>query len=208
MMAQDTHKFPRPALRPSWLLGFLLAAIFLLFIAFVVWQVWIVPQEASHSLTAHQWILAVAALTATTGWVIAAIVTTRNSVKQHTITALLQSRLSAEYMSHARNVSTHYMEYARKQENGEDLDCSPTDGVDIQSLQYILNYFEFIAIGVRHGDLHEGMLKTSLQTIIQQNVTMSREWILRCRKENNRLYLNLAWLHARWCPNSPSIVPE
>lgn len=207
-MALDTHKLPRPALRPSWLLGFLLGAIFLLFAGFVTWQVVVVPDDAPHSLTAHQWILAVAALTATSGWITAAIVTIRNSVKQHTITALLQSRLSVEYMSHAKKVSTHYMEFAQRKKANPTLEDSPTDDVDVQSLQYILNYFEFIAIGVRHGDLHEGMLKSSLLTIIKQNVSMSRDWILACRKTAPRLYTNLAWLHARWCPEEPSIVHD
>lgn len=206
MTEPATRKSKRSAPRPSWLLGFLLSVMLLAFAGFCAWQVFFVPDSASYKFAAQQWVLAFAAMTATTGWIIAAIVTIRNTVKQHTITALLQSRLSSVYMDNAKIVGRHYTAYAQELKNNPEYKVKPTDGIDTAALQYILNYFEFIAIGVRSGDLHEGMLQESLLTILKQNVAMSREWINECRDHSPRLYSNLAWLHTKWCPKEAQIT--
>jgi Domain of unknown function (DUF4760) len=122
----------------------------------------------------------------------------RNSVRQHTITTLLQSRLSSTYMGYADKLGQHYTDYDKRRKDNPSIKESATDNVDIMALRYILNYFEFIAIGVIRGDLDEGMLKDSLRSILKKNVAMSRPWIKKSQLENPNLYINLLWLHDRW----------
>lgn len=187
--------------RPGFVLGLLLTGLLVALSSFCYWQVFLLDAEAAERLTGQQWVLLLAAATATVGWIVTSWVNVRNSVKQHTINTLLQSRLSVEYMKHATAVGGHYKRYGERKKagtlNNEEI---PTDGVDEHSLQYILNYFEFIALGIRAGDLHEAMLKDSLRSIVARNVKMSKSWIDECRDDVPRLYENLGWLHHRWNP--------
>lgn len=200
-----TRKPARPAIKPSLWLGFLLAAMWLVFAGFCLWQWKYVPPEAKHNLGPQQWVVAFAAITAMSGWIVASVITVRNTVKQHTISTLLQSRLSATYMTYADKVSGHYIAYDLERKACPSLAKAPTDGIDEAALRYILNYFEFIAIGIRKGDLDEAMMKDSLRSILMKNVAMSRQWIDDCRSKSPRLYRHLAWLHSRWLPEEPQL---
>ncbi|WP_096664712.1 DUF4760 domain-containing protein [Polaromonas sp. AET17H-212] len=194
-----THKALRPSKKPSTLLGFLLFGVLVMFGVFCLWQMYLVPNDVAYNLGPSQWVVMFAAIAAICGWIIAAVVTIRNSVKQHTINTLLQSRLSATYMGYADKISAHYEAYDERRRLNPDLVEAPTDGVDKLALRYILNYFEFIAIGIRRADLDEGLLKDSLRSILKKNVAMSRLWIEEVREVNPLLYQNLAELHRRWC---------
>ena len=191
--------------KPSTLLGFLLGGVIVIFIGFCIWQMNIDNPKANYLLGPQQWVVAFAAITAMCGWIIASIVTIRNSVKQHTITTLLQSRLSATYMCYADKISEHYMKYDEDRAGNLPVPTRPTDGVDELALRYILNYFEFIAIGITRGDLDEPMLKDSFRGIVRKNVEMSRLWMEGHRKGNPSLYEHLIWLHHRWVPEDPPV---
>lgn len=201
MKAMATLKAMRPNKRPSTKLGFLLLAILFFFLAFCLWQAYLVPNNAPYNLGPAQWVVMFATMAAICGWLFAAAVTIRSSVKQHTINTLLQSRLSTTYMLYADKISTHYEQYDTRKRADPAITERPTDHVDKLALRYILNYFEFIAIGVKRADLDEDLLRDSLRSILHKNVAMSREWIEEKRNENVLLYQNLAALHARWCPS-------
>lgn len=192
-----THKAMKPFKKPSSLLGFLLVGVIVLTILFIGWQV-LAPIGSWGKLKAEQILAVIGVSSAVCGWLIAGIINLRNSVRQHTISTLLQSRLSATYMKYADDLSKHYEAYEKRRKENPALRESATDGVDVLALRYILNYFEFIAIGVKRGDLDEDMLRDSLRSILRKNVAMSRPWIMLCRSGNPRLYQNLLWLHDRW----------
>lgn len=187
------------------MLGLLLFVVWLSFAGFVYWQIWILPDVDSQKFQSQQWVLLVAAVAATSGWIVTSWINVRNSIKQHTITTLLQTRLSIEYMKNANVVGGHYRAFSLSQAAGNPDGKSPTDGLDEDALQYILNYFEFIALGIRAGDLHEGVLKDSLRSIIARNINMSKDWIDSCRAQTPRLYENLGWLNKRWSPEAKQI---
>lgn len=189
------------------MLGLLLFMLLTLFGAFCYWQIYLLDAEAKERLTGQQWVLLLAASTATVGWIVTSWVNLRNSVKQHTINTLLQSRLSAEYMRHATKVGKHYQKFQERKDSGllDNALEDATTNISEHSLQYVLNYFEFIALGIRAGDLHEAMLRDSLRSIVCRNVKMSVSWIDRCRVESPRLYENLGWLHNRWNPKDVQI---
>lgn len=191
--------------RPGFVLGLLLSIVWLVFFAFCWWQANLPPKDALQKFQSQQWVLLVAALAATSGWIVTSWMGVRNSVKQHTINTLLQSRLSIEYMKHASTLGRHYKSFS-EQSGQQDTAQRATDGLDEESLQYVLNYFEFIAIGIRAGDLHEGLLRGSLRSIVCRNVEMSKDWIDDCRAKSPRLYENLGWLQNRWNPGAPQIT--
>ena len=199
MKVPATRKPIHPSKKPSTLLGFLLAGVVALSLAFLAWQ-FLAPKGAWGTLKAEQILTVVGVLAAVCGWLIAGIINLRNSIRQHTISTLLQSRLSATYMQYADKLSKHYGDYEARKRADPDLEENATDNADILALRYILNYFEFIAIGIKRGDLDEGMLRDSLRGILLKNVSMSMPWIRAEQRQSARLYENLLWLHGRWKP--------
>lgn len=154
----------------------------------------------AQQLPTGQWILVIGAMTAMFGWITSAFVTIKNSVKQHTINTLLQSRLSVTYMKYADIVNTQFGDFAKK----HTFDPKkwgvndPVTKVDQEALRYLLNYFEFVALGIRHGDLHEGLLRSSLRSILRSSVIFSKSYILDTKVNQPRVYINLMWLFEKW----------
>lgn len=179
------------------MLGFVLIGVLVIAAVFVVWQL-SADKGSWGKLKTEHFLAATGMMAAVCGWLIAGIITLRNSIKQHTINTLLQSRLSGTYMGYADTLSQHYMAYDARKKDNPTLRESPTDGADILALRYILNYFEFVAVGIKRGDLDEGTLRDSLRSILRKNVTMSMAWIANERATNPNLYAHLLWLFRRW----------
>lgn len=139
-------------------------------------------------------------MTAMLGWSISSLVTILNSVKQHTINTLLQSRLSGTYMGYADKVNIHFNEFAKKYglEPAGWGGLNPTDEIDKPSLRYIMNYFEFISIGIRHGDLSARMMRASLGSIVKNTVIFSDSFIAESKAKQPLAFCNLIWLFEKW----------
>lgn len=183
--------------KPSTMLGFVLIGVVVLAGALLLWQL-TAARGSWGKLKIEHLLATIGVMTAVCGWLIAGFITLRNSTKQHTINTLLQSRLSATYMGYADKLSQHYMAFDARKAANPAIKESPTDAADIMALRYILNYFEFVAVGIKRGDLDEGTLRDSLRTILRKNVTMSMSWIGKERVSNPNLYTHLLWLFDRW----------
>lgn len=194
--------------RPSFWLGFLLLGLISFGVSLYFfektgvllfrWHPQPLGLEKGHGVAVF------AAFIAAIGWNVTALVTLRNSVKQHTINTLLQSRLSATYMEHVKAANATFCT-----PNGELIPLTkeevknPPAGVTFTSLGYMLNYLEFIAVGIRHGDLDEAVLKNSLRGIVCSLYCVAFELIQARRAQvqdpkQSRTYENLCWLHERW----------
>jgi hypothetical protein len=95
------------------------------------------------------WLIFFGAASALLGWIIAAIVSMRNITRQHTITTLLQSRLSEFYVTQGRKFGTHFPKGTKLTE--QDINGPFTDAVKgeaVNALKYLLNHYEFIAIAI------------------------------------------------------------
>ena len=92
-------------------MGFVILGVIVLAASGALWVLkfkehllfWIIPAPQITN-----WGILIAALVAMVGWLVTSIITTRNSIKQHTVTTLLQTRLSAEYMKHAAIVNNFF----------------------------------------------------------------------------------------------------
>ena len=183
--------------RPSRVLGLLLFTELVIFILFAGWElIWFQKTFLGNSppnLDTQNWMLLISLASAITGWIITAIVNVRNSIKQHTINTLLQSRLSATYMAHADVVNKNYIAQDGTlkplQQSELELQSDATQ-VKLNSLRYVLNYIEFISIGIRYGDLHESLLKSSLRGIVLNAYKFSEVYIRHSQKINIRAYEN------------------
>lgn len=208
-----SHKGDPSFWRPSFVLGLLFFAALISLAVFFWWHAWLRRTAPAEALEKQQIVVLLAAWLAVIGWITTAWTSIRNSVKQHTVNTLLQSRLSATYMERADRVNKFFGAYeVRHPLKTRDPDADPTQGIggdDEEALRYILNYFEYIAIGVRHGDLHEAMLRASLRSILTKTTFYSRDWIERrvgggpTLAPNPLLYRNLRWLYLRWRDDAP-----
>ncbi len=76
----------------------------------------------------------------------------------------------------------------------------------LEGLKYVLNYFEFVAIGIRQGDLDEKTLKMSLRGIVATTTNVADIYIKYARGEltetdgqgSAHAYEHLLWLRKRW----------
>jgi hypothetical protein len=135
---------------------------------------------------------------AITGWIFTSWVSMRNVKRQHTMNVLLQSRLSQAYQQHMKKVVEIYLGssgFNPVQIN----DWDQTEKKEaIEGIKYLLNYFEFIAIGIKSGDLDEGTLRNSMSVILNTLVTMSDEYIKHSKSKSRKIYRFLIPLNKRW----------
>ena len=132
--------------RPSRVLGLLLFVELVVFVLFAGWElIWFRLTFFGHlppALDTQKWILLITLASALTGWIITAMVNVRNSIKQHTINTLLQSRLSATYMAHADIVNRNFIapDGSLKPLLQTELEVqSEATQAKLNSLRYILN---------------------------------------------------------------------
>lgn len=161
-------------------------------------------------LNAAHWVGIAGILAAATGWVVTSMVNLHNARRQHTVNVLLQSRLSQAYQQRLRDVVKTFPVTPRvtKLKMG-DWDVSE-NAEAIDGVKYLLNYFEFVAVGIRTGDLDEKTLKMSLRGILITLCDMAEVYIRYQRGEledndgypSNRSYEHLLWLRARWMRTS------
>jgi hypothetical protein len=101
-----------------------------------------------------------AALSAMIGWIISVQTARRNSRKQHTMAVLMQVRLSTEFNNRVRSF------YSKcpldRNVIAADLADSEFQKV-VPDIRYLLNYYEFLAVALRHEDLDEELLKDCIR---------------------------------------------
>ena len=128
------------------------------------------------------------------GWLITNYFTAKNSIRQHTVAILTQTRLSTEYIKHAHNLlefqDTHkviskevYLKlYQDKQ----------------RSITYFLNTLEFIVAGIRLGDFDEDLVKAAQQCTFQAAFKIFMPLILSRNKQQVSTYEHLLQLKKHW----------
>ena len=133
--------------------------------------------------------------------------------KQHTITVLLETRLSAEFQGTIEKRRAHFPEYtdvsfedwddARKATapsgaSSEVIKAQKIKRDSALALTTLLNYYEFLAVGITEGDLDEDMLKKTLRSIMCNLVDDSRYLIAGMQKVNPNTYEHLSNLYGQW----------
>lgn len=149
------------------------------------------------------------AITAVGGWVFTSRIQIINATKTHAMQVLMNSRTSTAYVAkvdEAMKLRKRIMD-----ENG----WTENDPVKISSerylrltaeersaVHYLLNFLEFIAVGVRHANLDEDMIKGSFKSILTNNYLTFHPIIEHIRKSSPSNYVELEVLHKRWDENS------
>lgn len=202
-------KFPKFYFKPSLVLGLLFWGEVLAFLLVANWIAGESPvvylPVAPPAFDAQKWILMAGAMAAMMGWTVSAYISVKNSIKQHTINTLLQSRLSETYMKRAKEVSDHFAEPSGALIPVRAEEIGKTETFEkLEALRYVLNYFEFISVGIRHGDLHEGLLKGSLRGMLCSVYEVAEEFVKDKRNSNPKAWEHLDWTYRRWKIKAPT----
>ena len=135
----------------------------------------------------------------------------RQSRKQHTITILLESRLSEEF----RNMNEQrksvfkpgsdiiHSDWKNAKDRKKRYPHSDLEEVEdryktADALMFMLNYYEFLALGIRTGDLDEDLLRGTMRGLMCSMVDDARDVIFHLQKESPSIYEHLRLLYERW----------
>lgn len=132
------------------------------------------------------------------GWLFSGYISVKNLAKQNSMNILLQTRTSSEYMSHAR-VAQKY--FGNKEPNS-------TSDDDEKSIIYILNFLEFVSIGIISGELDESIFKQAWKNTFNLTVKNHKDIILSYQDNIPTIWSNLVWLNNRWQNKRTLYLPE
>lgn len=206
--------FSLKIMRPSRLLGLLFLAVVVIFALFIMWEScysdYMVFGVSAPVMGGSRWLVLLGIFAAIMGWIVAAAITVRNSIKQHTVNTLLNSRLSAEYMKWACKLNRDFLvmpknpvPFAADLFYGDALKIEE-NYQNLEIATYILNYLEFLAVAIRHGDLDEAMVKHTMKSMVLRTYSVLSLYIKHVRKDDGRKAGNpttlehLTWLYKRW----------
>lgn len=199
---------PHYPVKPGYWLGFFNGAVLLVGAGVAAWEfqqliAGVDINARTFGLDGAKWLAFLGGWGAISGAITTARITLKNAIKQHTMTTLLQMRMSETYMVRARNVGATYFPpdgiYLVRDAAGP----SPSASDQIPDLTYVLNYLEFIASAIRYGDLDELLMKESLRGLICNLFECARPLIHYWRSSghtspNPLLFEHLEWLYIRW----------
>lgn len=135
--------------------------------------------------------------------------------KQHTINILFQTRLSPEFRENLAKRKRYFQEgeavsyqiYNDYLTAQRDTEISDDEAIhrreSAEAIRSLLNYYEFIALGVSRNDLDEDMLRGSIRGIMCALVVDMAGIIKAEQKANPLAYSNLTRLFVRWRKQEP-----
>ena len=200
---------PYNPIKPGYWLGFFFWAVILVGVAAAGLELMQALQKVDvddrfFGFDGTKWLAFLGGWGAIVGALTSARIAIQNTVKQHTITTLLQMRMSETYMLRAQEVSKRYLI------SGGIFLVTPEEAKNsspeakIGELTYVLNYLEFIASAIRYGDLDESLMRESLRGMVCNNFETAHTLIQHKRQDgvrngsNPNLYEHLEWLYRRW----------
>lgn len=145
------------------------------------------------------------AIAAIAGWIFTSRLQIINATKTHAMQVLMNSRTSTAYVAKVDDAMK--LRAKVKEENGwtekDRIYVSKEKYLELKAeersaVHYLLNFLEFIAVGIRHNNLDEDMLKGSFKSILTNNYLLFHPIILYIREQTPSNYTELEVLFLRW----------
>lgn len=145
------------------------------------------------------------AIAAIAGWIFTSRLQIINATKTHAMQVLMNSRTSTAYVGKVDDAMK--LRAKVKVENGwtekDRIFVSKERYLELKAdersaVHYLLNFLEFIAVGIRHNNLDEDMLKGSFKSILTNNYLLFHPIILHIREQTPSNYTELEILFLRW----------
>lgn len=153
------------------------------------------------SNTSDTVLLLLGTLAAILGW----LCSTRSQVlshrRNHSMQLLIESRLSERYMCSVNSVSSVSTEFKRLNPAHNALAKEYFEYLSVQNkndIYYMLNYCEFIAVGIRFGDLDEHLMLNTFGSMLKTNYEFFEEMIKEKQKTKASHFEHMTALYQRW----------
>lgn len=146
----------------------------------------------------------IAATVAIFGWFIQHQLTRQHNKVSHSLNILLQMRVSEEFQRHMKAANEFYSSRTRLKISDADITkYHSEDKLDdkiksIESHIYLLNYYEFLAYGIKSGTLDEELLFQTLGGIVIGHFDRAEAVIRKARELSPKVYESLVNLEDRW----------
>lgn len=196
----STRSFYGIKFKPGQALGFVLSIACVIGVILVVaqcfpneweWAAFLKPEPSNRVTVFVGYGAFVAAL-----W--GARIAVINMIRQHTINTLLQSRLSEIFIEKGARVNKSLEKYKKACSKHGAQNLNKSDFFKSDDLKYLLNFYEYIAVGLKNGDLDEDLLKDALRSVVLNLCEEFRDYINARQTVNPRLLCNLTNLEQRW----------
>lgn len=130
------------------------------------------------------------------GWCVAGWITHRNSVRQNTNNILFARFSHAPFGDAMHRFHRAFGNDVSQKVTPERMaELRATNDEESQriiaSVAYLLNYFEFIASGVIHGDLHANIIRDNIRGVICFYYDKCEPHIRALNRQNHRIFANL-----------------
>ncbi len=149
-----------------------------------------------------------ATVAAVSGWVFTSRVQIINAIKNQSLQVLMNSRNSTIYIDKVDKVMSLRRKIVDENKKSGISEIKPfvteekyhsLGDEDKSAIIYMLNYLEFISIGIRHYNLDEAFLKQSMRSIVNSNYDLFYKVIdIHRSYDNKAVYTQFELLHARW----------
>jgi len=152
------------------------------------------------------------------GWWIQCITSAANTRRSHTLNTIINTRTSAEYQAQLRKCTAMYRGMRYIPQEFSEWRCNPdkeeykntqmpTEYKDaINGMLYVLNYFEFLAKGIKYKDLDDVLLRECFCTFLKGIERRGFHLILESQKLDPISFDGIIYLSKKW--NGESFVEK
>lgn len=177
-----------------------------LIIAGIVVIASVVEDILDNQHTPHKWSdvgLLLGIVGAVVGWLVASYLQLRASVKQHSINLLFQTRFTNDiYTKNRHIILSRYPDWKNSVVTKEDFDRLESSAYQddfelVEAIKYTLNYYEFIAVGIRCGDLDMEMMRETIKGNLIETYRLFRP-LINAVSRDSAVMKNLKALYREW----------
>lgn len=182
------------------------------FFGVVVWTLLLLSYYVLRYKNEYQSALSiiVAGSIAGMGWWIQFITSAASDRRKHTLNIVLSTRTCSEYQTHLRNftrlwrgnrhVPKELCEWRDDPDNPKFKDAKVPDDVvnAINGLVYILNFFEFLAQGIKANDLDDKLLRECFCGFLEGLERRAYYILSEAQKRDERYFEGIIYLSKRW----------
>lgn len=167
--------------------SFLLVVLFILLSFFAFYSIFGTAQPGGYDKVLNVVPVFVAIWAAAVGWLVHFRLTTKAHRTNNAFAIIMETRKSGEFLKRYELVMRHFpagqgeipesyrecfptaalRDLIQSKSHGETVDEALIERAEaINALKYVLNYFEFMAVGIRAGDLDEDLLYSTISTTV------------------------------------------
>ncbi|MDF2416036.1 DUF4760 domain-containing protein [Acinetobacter beijerinckii] len=133
------------------------------------------------------------------GWLYAGRFQFISSIKNHSIQILMNARLSESYTEKFDNI-TKTVEKLKQTRNNKNslIEFKKLNVQEKLDLRYVLNFYEYIAIGIKNNEFDEFLLRQMMKSQLINTHTYFEHYIEYLRNEQPTALNNFSELAIRW----------